>query len=176
MPDTCRKVIVKHWFSLFVIFAVSYVLVWAYWHHRFPLTAVSYTARQSSVVRGDDLYIDYVIEVREQCQAKIQRAIIDAAGTRFPVDDREFRFTASPGETKYTVVRRVPMIATPGPAMYRVAAIYHCTLFDLVWPLVDIRPDLKFTILDRPFTLLPENKLIEPIPPAPLPPSVTRVP
>lgn len=142
--------IAKVHFASIVILLFLCSMAWEVFQDRQPpIEYRNIEVMTPTVVRGSEFEVRYSVDRKKTCAASVQRTIIDGAKIRWPIDDHAFRFSGPPGPDEYPVKITVPMIATPGPAIYRVVVQFKCSLFQQFWPIVSGPPDMAFTITDN---------------------------
>ena len=112
-----------------------------------PVTVLSSQVMTPLVAQGGILKVNYRVYRLRSCRALLERVIFDGEGNRIILPDVDFESAGPVGADEYTAPTIVPLAAATGPARYRVTITYQCNVIHrLAWPIVDVRPDLNFTI------------------------------
>lgn len=113
------------------------------------------------VLPGDFVQVRYIVTKRvrptDACPGQLQQEIVDSEKTIISKAVRETgpsKWEPHPDNTHLEVFTghpvQIPIGMAPGPAIFRTATFRLCNQFQYImrWPIVQVGPDLPFTILD----------------------------
>jgi len=129
--------------------AVCLAFGWLGWQvsDRSVPVVVAAAKAEAPAPAGGLLRISYRLQRNRQCETVVDRAIFDAAGTRFILPPLEFLTGAGPvGEEVYFVNLPVPPEAVPGPAIYRTTSRFVCNLTNRLWPITGEPREVQFVV------------------------------
>lgn len=112
-----------------------------------PVTQISNRILTPEVVSGQDLRLEHSVYRHRLCHTSVERTIFDSQGTRWALPDLDFYAIGPLGPDTYGQAIPVPFGASPGPARLRFALAWDCNFTQRFWPIVEVLPDLNFTIL-----------------------------
>lgn len=114
-----------------------------------PIVYQRAVASPPVVEAGKSLYLQmHVIRYRTDCTGVASRWVIDSTGTRFAITDFSLEAEIELGEHDVARTIKIPDIAAPGPAKYKLAVNYYCNWTHRIFkPIVVGAPLVRFTIL-----------------------------
>ena len=126
-----------------------------------PFTRLTGTLVPDAVDRGGNVAVRFVTtrRYRSDCPGQVQQEIVDSQNTIFSKLVRETgpsRWEDDPTnpsrEIFYGRPVGIPEQAAPGRALFRTVTFRYCNVLQrtLHWPIIQIGPDIFFTIKDDP--------------------------
>lgn len=114
-----------------------------------PTIVYSKVAEPKAVRPGDHIRFIYTALRLRSCATHVDRLLFTADGKRHVIMPLEFvRGTLPIGTDNFTTEITVPMIASPGEAIYRTVNSYECNWTQSIWPIVDAPRDIVFEIVN----------------------------
>lgn len=115
---------------------------------RSPPAVVIEAAPVSPVVQpGGTLLIHYAIDRKRVCETTSIATVYDGANIEYKYEPDSRPAFGPPVVEERVVARVVPPSAVPGPARYRVVLEFRCNWTHNLWPIVEVLPDVPFTIV-----------------------------
>ena len=153
-----RRVVIPAIFCAIVVAPITWMLV----DREPPYTRVAGwvmpPAPGGAIRRGDEISIEWAIDIRRQCtplkMRNVTRRIIDSTGRYYDYEPVEINFDNGPGGGhKRIVVRpfKLPRAIETGRTKYHSAACYYCNPIQQLFPICINAPEIEFIIeADRP--------------------------
>ena len=105
-------------------------------------------ARPPEAEPGGILNVAYDLRRYRLCPRETQRSIYDGRTVRFDLGTQSRPLSGPVGNDAYVQPVRVPEMASPGPARYRVIILDYCNPLHRIWPLKKVI-EVPFVIVER---------------------------
>jgi hypothetical protein len=113
-----------------------------------PVQTLEFKLMTPFVIRGAELLTEASVYREKVCHTRVERTIIDSENYRWNLDADERAVFGPVGHDRIRTVVKIPAFINVGPAKYRRTLVYTCSPLNLIWPIIDQRPDVNFTVID----------------------------